>query len=970
MAVDALARALAAGKVPVDAYDMAVAGGYTGTREQFEEDMGNSGTNATNAANSAAAAAEDAAEIAASAAQIQQNTKDIADIFDDIGLVKITGWSDFNDRQFINLGSTSVTIENGQIVPSTTSTASSKARYVQVSAAPGDKFIVSTTGGGSSRAYGFVSETGSIREKSITNAVLTNQILTAPAQTAYLVINDVVGDAVAYKGDKPDARLDALEAAAANTMRFRSVLTNADDLNNVTTTGIYRCAANSLPTNRPTSGSSIVIVSKAEYSSVTMILQCYYTVSNAYFRVFISGSPDTWYDWIRLRNANDSVMEYIGVLTKQTTEAHPDPDLIDNTTNTGFYRCSSPNVPTDAPENASGVLVVYNSSGINVQIYYTLTSHVYSRTRTGGIWNAWTRSDIDEISAIPVLELTGDTTGMSKKNEVYLKYSVFKSASTYVYKSVPIQKEGSCTVKWQGSSSLRYPKKNFTIKLDEAPDYRNDRTYAVGDYVTYDDNLYMCKTAITEPESWNTEHWTAWVAYTESLVTAGNYSNENKYTVGDMVRYDESLYVCTTAITTPEDWNPAHWTEYSVKKFDAWQRWRMWQYRYRDLHGLASADDIIVPQPNSRWGAQKKFCTKANWIDPSMTRNVVCARLWGQIVKNREDALTEAGQDPDGRNAAPNYGAIDGFPMEIKINGISKGLYTFNIPKDKWTFAMGSGSNADVQYVVGGENNGAAACCWKAGMGVPNWDAVSEYNPEASYAIGTYVYYDDCLYKCKYAISSGGEAWNENHWNALFKVEHRANGVALKNPLSSLDAVIQMIAAAGEGWDENPNILERLDVDSVIDYFIFVCCVNAHDNLARNTLYASYDGTKWYMSAYDLDTTFGSDPYSTSWFDVVNDRNQFDRAAEMNRLAYLVLNYSPAKLKARYQELRAGILSNENVWHELSQFMVDIPTRDYDIDRNIWPDEPGTNTATLAQYMEYYRMHCDYLDKEIEALTV
>lgn len=57
MAVDTLARAIAAGKVPVDAYEMAVAGGYTGTKEEFEADMGNSGTNATNAANSAAAAA-------------------------------------------------------------------------------------------------------------------------------------------------------------------------------------------------------------------------------------------------------------------------------------------------------------------------------------------------------------------------------------------------------------------------------------------------------------------------------------------------------------------------------------------------------------------------------------------------------------------------------------------------------------------------------------------------------------------------------------------------------------------------------------------------------------------------------------------------------------------------------------------------------------------------------------------------
>lgn len=64
MAVDALARAIAAGKVPVDAYEMAVAGGYTGTKEQFEEDMGNSGTNATAAAASATTAANAAGNLA------------------------------------------------------------------------------------------------------------------------------------------------------------------------------------------------------------------------------------------------------------------------------------------------------------------------------------------------------------------------------------------------------------------------------------------------------------------------------------------------------------------------------------------------------------------------------------------------------------------------------------------------------------------------------------------------------------------------------------------------------------------------------------------------------------------------------------------------------------------------------------------------------------------------------------------
>ena len=63
MPVDVIARMKAAGKTPVDAYSMAVAGGYTGTKEQFEEDVAESETNASNAASSASAAEESAESV-------------------------------------------------------------------------------------------------------------------------------------------------------------------------------------------------------------------------------------------------------------------------------------------------------------------------------------------------------------------------------------------------------------------------------------------------------------------------------------------------------------------------------------------------------------------------------------------------------------------------------------------------------------------------------------------------------------------------------------------------------------------------------------------------------------------------------------------------------------------------------------------------------------------------------------------
>lgn len=56
---------------------------------------------------------------------------------------------------------------------------------------------------------------------------------------------------------------------------------------------------------------------------------------------------------------------------------------------------------------------------------------------------------------LPILYLTGSTSGMSKDNAVPLDYNYYDMT-------------GSCTLKWQGTSSIAHPKKNYTIKFDNA----------------------------------------------------------------------------------------------------------------------------------------------------------------------------------------------------------------------------------------------------------------------------------------------------------------------------------------------------------------------------------------------------------------------------------------------------------------------------------------------------------------------
>lgn len=55
-------------------------------------------------------------------------------------------------------------------------------------------------------------------------------------------------------------------------------------------------------------------------------------------------------------------------------------------------------------------------------------------------------------------------------------------------------------------------KVNITVVTDA---YSSLQTYAVGDYCIYENTLYKCTTAITTAEAWNSAHWTATTIATE-----------------------------------------------------------------------------------------------------------------------------------------------------------------------------------------------------------------------------------------------------------------------------------------------------------------------------------------------------------------------------------------------------------------------------------------------------------------------
>lgn len=316
-----------------------------------------------------------------------------------------------------------------------------------------------------------------------------------------------------------------------------------------------------------------------------------------------------------------------------------------------------------------------------------------------------------------------------------------------------------------------------------------------------------------------------------------------------------------------------------------------------------------------------KYVTKANWVDHSHARNIVSARLWSRIVKSRSKV-------PAGLLASPNYGAVDGYPIVIYINDEYNGLYTLNIPKDDVTYGLDE--NNPLHCAVSGMKNNDGNMSLKTGAdfrldNLANVSGLRGWENEVP------------------------EVWNNDTKQGLFN----------------------LIKFVNESSDEEfrANLDKYLDVASVIDYYLFVYLICAIDSLGKNIILVTYDAVKWYMCAYDLDSTFGLF-WNGGEFQGA-DLKCPEQYLETNSLLFQrVEKCFSRELNERYDELRSGILSVENITREFTRFMSTVGMADYNKDVAKWPNTPSSTTDHLGQIKSFIADRSVYVDGEISAMLV
>lgn len=327
------------------------------------------------------------------------------------------------------------------------------------------------------------------------------------------------------------------------------------------------------------------------------------------------------------------------------------------------------------------------------------------------------------------------------------------------------------------------------------------------------------------------------------------------------------------------------------------------------------------------WGKQSKFVLKANWIDITHARNVVSARIWGDIVKSRSGYANL----PELLKTSPNQGAIDGFPITVYGNGYYQGRYTLNIPKDKWMANMDD--SLDAHCILCGENYNSG--CFRALPSINGSDWTDELHDTVPATIKT--------------------SWTN----------------AIQFVMTSSDSEFKA------------NLQNYFNVESLIDYLLYGILSTGLDAFGKNQIYMTYDAETWLGSMYDMDSTWGlwwngskfvATDYAREEFQDLKDEG--NGVVKQGNLLYLRLqNLFVNEIKARYTELRQNIFTYPYLINKFEEFIQICPNEIVKEDYASTTGEgkftsiPLKEANNIQQLRSYINARLTYVDGYINGLV-
>lgn len=316
-----------------------------------------------------------------------------------------------------------------------------------------------------------------------------------------------------------------------------------------------------------------------------------------------------------------------------------------------------------------------------------------------------------------------------------------------------------------------------------------------------------------------------------------------------------------------------------------------------------------------------EYVFKANWIDATHCRNIVSNRLWEQFIQarsgypKRECEVAYDATDTDVMHRI-DTGAlchVEGFPCVLYINGEFYGIGAFNIGKKRANYNLNKSSATQVQMQA------------------------------------------------------------EQHIDFL-NFEKSTTKWEIRNPkngtFNSVEPIVAPWFASNDPTDADfkTNFPTTHDLQNAIDYLIFIEMLYADDCVDKNFQLTTWDGEKFYLLPYDLDTTFnlwwdGSKYTNPSDPSVVHSTNNVTQSAMDFWDGFL--DAYRTEIAARYNELKSkGVISVDNIYNLCTEL-----TRKYGKDlfqkeQTKWPTIPSNTQihTSVPQILDWIEDRITWMD--------
>jgi len=260
--------------------------------------------------------------------------------------------------------------------------------------------------------------------------------------------------------------------------------------------------------------------------------------------------------------------------------------------------------------------------------------------------------------------------------------------------------------------------------------------------------------------------------------------------------------------------------------------------------------------------------------------------------------------------------------VELFVNGSYNGLYALSESIDRKQLKLKKNTNATIRGEL-----------FKANSydGGPAFKKAGKFNNYFPHYVG---------FRMEYPVVDYNSYWN--------------------NLADFLDLVVNKSDA-----EFSAEIFKKIDINNVIDYYLFVNTIGAGDNFGKNYYLAKYTNDEHYFFVpWDLDSSFGlvQNAKKYTMTNTIFSNNLFDRCLKVNPENF------KTKLKERWKQLRVLTLSNQTVLDRFKkQYDEFTNNKIYEREALVW-SKNTTNENDYEYLIEWISNKLLFMDNYVERL--